>query len=264
MNWLSIILIFQIIILNESKIIELPNPIQTKREIKQQGKIKYFLDDSTNEYLTYRIFPTESSFIKSNYFIKKSINDSLIHIIDTNLTYIYSPSVRNNSNSDILLQELNFESFNYIEEIIPISGCIRNQNSTSSISLIQSIGIGIFFFPNDLFIGGDFYILAASLQFGNNGLSLNGYNSLRITCRSDNNGIIQIFKKIKMIKIQSKFRNIKIDNFLKKFKILNNWKQIFGNFKRKEIGMLIFDLNLNQELPYCESRNDYLQCNVLE
>lgn len=263
MNWLSIVLIFQITIISESKIIELPNPIQTKKEIKQQGKIKYYFEDSTNEYLTYRIFPSESSFITSNYYTKKSTNDSLIHIIDTNLTYIYSPSLREQEEAP-LLQELKFESFNYIEEIIPISGCMRKQNSTASISLIQSFGIGILIFPNDLFIGGDFYILAANLDWGNNGLSLNGYNSLRVTCRSDLNGIIQIFKKIKMIKIQSKIRKINIDKKFKKFKILNNWKQIIGNFKRKEMGMLVFDLNLHQEMPYCESRKDYLQCNVLE
>lgn len=260
MNGISILL--TIVVLTTSKIIELPEVNQSPKEVKQQGKLKYFLEDSTNEYLTYRSFPTESSFITSKYYQQQhsnnNKNDSLIHINETNSTYLFKPTINNQE-----LIEIKFDSFNYIIENIPISGCMRKTNSSSSITLVRSIGIGIFYFPNDLFIGGNYYLLATSLDFGLNGINLVGYNSFTITCRSDINGIIQMFKNVKLLNIKSKFRKIIIDKKKKKFMILERWKQILGNLKRKELGVLMFDLNMNQELSYCESRKEYLQCNVI-
>ena len=259
MNGLSIIL--TIVVLTISKIIELPEINQSPKEIKQQGKLKYFLEDSTNEYLTYRSFATESSFITSKYYQQQQqhSNNSLIHINESNSTYLFKPTINNQE-----LIEIKFDSFNYIIENIPISGCMRKSNSSSSITLVRSIGIGIFYFPSDFFIGGNYYLLATSLDFGLNGINLVGYNSFTITCRSDINGIIQIFKNVKLLNINSKFRKIIIDKKKKKFIILERWKQILGNLKRKELGVLMFDLNMDQELPYCESRKKYLQCNVLQ
>ena len=72
-----------------------------------------------------------------------------------------------------------------------------------------------------------------------------------------------MFKNVKLLNIKSKFRKIIIDKKKKKFMILERWKQILGNLKRKELGVLMFDLNMNQELSYCESRKEYLQCNVI-
>ncbi|RCK63258.1 hypothetical protein Cantr_09837 [Candida viswanathii] len=248
-----------------AKLIELPRPVQSNKQIKQQGRIQYFLDDTTNDHLTYRTFTTETAFIGSAYFQKSPRNNSLIHINQTNTTYIYTPSASTSINTTSEeLTELKFESFNYVERRVPVSGCMRKTNGTTSITLIRSLGAGMIFFPSDFFIGGNYYILAASIDWGKNGLSVVGYTSLTVTCRSDVDGIVQMFRKLKMVKLGSKMRKVGVDKKKKKVVVLGRWKEVLGNVKRKELGVLVFDMNLDQEMPYCESRKEYLRCNVLE
>ncbi|KAL6451080.1 hypothetical protein SBY92_001331 [Candida maltosa Xu316] len=252
-----------------SKIIPILPQQPQQSNIKQQGQITTYLT-STNTHLTLHTFTNENHFLTSTFLtnINPTItNNTLIHINSTNATYF----ITNPTPFNIELTQIKFDPkiTTYKSTPIPISGCIRSPNTTSasSITLLRSLGVSIYF-PSDIFVGGDIFILAATLDLGNNGLSMVGYMSDLITCRAGMMGeIVQMFRNVSVVSVDGEIRTVGVDRKKKKGKlkmvVMMDWKRIFSDVKRKEIGVLLFDMGMDKEsMPYCESRREMLQCGM--
>ncbi|EMG49535.1 hypothetical protein G210_5669 [Candida maltosa Xu316] len=95
-----------------------------------------------------------------------------------------------------------------------------------------------------------------------------GYMSDLITCRAGMMGeIVQMFRNVSVVSVDGEIRTVGVDRKKKKGKlkmvVMMDWKRIFSDVKRKEIGVLLFDMGMDKEsMPYCESRREMLQCGM--
>ncbi|KAI5951224.1 hypothetical protein KGF54_004298 [Candida jiufengensis] len=186
--------------------------------------------------------------------------------------------------------------------IVPVSGYLHMENDTSSISHIESLGFG-FFPPPGFFFGGGVLLVNLAQEFGLDGLGFKALISGTVICRASRDQTIQIQKRLKFKslplakikklvwlpkdKLKNKFSKGRIFHKLKDFKkhkqqiikdeifeiesfgnsgywIKGKWEDLYTFFRYKKLGLLFFNIDeIKAQKPFCESRPEYLQCQVL-
>ncbi|KAI5969252.1 hypothetical protein CANMA_001699 [Candida margitis] len=211
-------------------------------------------------------------------------NKTIIHLNETDQTFLLS------STHPLTFYEIDPGDPNRFSNTVPVTGCLRMANNTSSITYIDAQGYSLST-PPGISVGISLLIVSLANDYGFDGLGSKLYMSNTIICRAGIGETIQVQKNLKIISFPSakvkkhiwkKKRKMKpiisgLKGFWQKMKAGNGvhvassgewtkgkWEDIYTLYKYKKLGLLFFNLNeLKHEKSFCESREDYLQCSVL-
>ncbi|CCG20902.1 hypothetical protein CORT_0A05140 [Candida orthopsilosis Co 90-125] len=210
-------------------------------------------------------------------------NKTTIHLNETNQMFVLS------STNPLTFYEFEAGDPNTFSNTVPVTGCLRMVNNTSSITYIDAQGYSLST-PPGLSVGVSLLLVSLANDYGFDGLGTKLYMSNTVICRAGVGETIQIQKKLKFTsfpkarlkkliwkkrKAKSIIEKVK-DVFKKKEPDVDmkaaslggwtegKWEDIYTLYKYKKLGLLFFNLNeLKHEKPFCESRRDHLQCSVL-
>ncbi|CAK9436092.1 uncharacterized protein LODBEIA_P06500 [Lodderomyces beijingensis] len=215
-------------------------------------------------------FPNESQLFASQLWLNltntasSSSNHDVtitIHLNSTNTTMIQVPHQ----------QPLEFEEFDpqvHTQTIIPwrvpVSGCLRMRQDTCALTHIEAQELTLLV-PSGIKTGINVLIFTFGFDFGLNALGGSTGTSDIVVCRSEVDEIIQIQKNVRVVSFpDARARRIVWDDRAGGFLVSGAWERLVTFRMSPGLGLFFFNLNeIKHVKPICESRSEFLRCQVL-